>query len=85
MVEAGSSLSRQRERFNSLRRLLVDGHQYGSGPWNVFLLSNADIRFAEQLVCWSYTTQRSCFLTTTRRVGFVDKREYTVATLGGPK
>ena len=49
--------------------------------WNVFPLSNADIRFTEQLVCWSYIMQRPCLLTTTRRVEFVDRRGYPVAAV----
>ena len=47
-------------------------------------LSNADIGFVERLVWRSYTMQRPCFSAATKRVGFVDKREYAIATLDGP-
>ncbi len=44
-------------------------------------LSGADMGFAEQLVCWSYTMQRPCLLAATRRVEFVDKRGFPVAAV----
>lgn len=49
-------------------------------------LSDADIRVAEKDFVWrSYTVQRPGRLAATKKVEFVDKREYALATLGGPK